>query len=148
MTETVGSSHSAFKLRVELVGHTSDVRGVSCSHGGEIATASRDRNVSVWDLKEPSAPVRTLSGHEHWVNDVHYLKDGRLSTACADGNVRVFDAESGMEMHKIKAHTQAACALSSDGTRLVTSSWDNTARVWDTDSGSALQSCGPHDAAV
>lgn len=148
MTGTAGSSQPTFKLRVELISHTSDVRGVSCSHTGEIATASRDRNVSVWDLNNPSAPVRTLSGHEHWVNDVHYLKDGRLTTACADGSVRVFDADSGMELHKINAHKQAACALSSDGSRLVTSSWDKTARVWDTDSGAALQSCGPHDAAV
>lgn len=148
MNKATSSSRLTYRLRAELIGHTSDVRGVSCCTSGQIATASRDRHVRLWDLSESSEPLQTLSGHDHWVNDVHYLDNSRLSTACADGSVRIFDASSGMLLHKIDAHAQAACALSSDGDLLVSSSWDKTARVWDAQSGSARYSCGPHDAAV
>ncbi len=139
---------SAYRLRVELVGHTSDVRGVTCSPAGQIATASRDKLVNIWDVSASSAPLRTLSGHGHWVNDVVYVDERRIASACADGSVRVWDSISGAILHDIAAHKQAACGLSTDGVRLISSSWDKSARVWDASSATPLQSCGPHDAAV
>jgi len=142
------SSAPSFRLRANLVGHSSDVRGVSSSPSGEIATASRDNNVLLWDLNEPSAPLKTLSGHQHWVNSVLFIDSSRVATGCADGSVRVWDAQSGEVVHDIKAHKLAACALSSDGNILISSSWDKSARVWDLSNGSPIQTFAPHDAAV
>lgn len=137
-----------YRLRTELIGHTSDVRGVSCSPTGEIATSSRDSNVHLWNPNESSMPARTLSGHSHWVNAVLFLDSNRVATACADGSIRIWDSVSTSVLHDIAAHKQAACALASDGTRIISSSWDKSARLWDATSGMLLQTCTPHDAAV
>lgn len=138
----------AFRLRAQLLAHKSDVRGVTVSPAGTVATCSRDRLVCVWNVSAPSAPVQSLIGHAHWVTDVVFLDESRVASSCADGSIRIWDASSGKSLVEISAHTQSACSLFADKKYLVSSSWDAFARVHDAATGHLLYTCGPHPAAV
>lgn len=41
---------SVFKFRGELIGHTSDVRGLCCLRDGTLVSSSRDMSVRSWKL--------------------------------------------------------------------------------------------------
>ena len=54
--------------------------------------------------------------------------------------VRLWDLDTGKEVRRFAGHTDrvAGLAVSADGRRLLTGSWDGTVRFWDGDTGQAL----------
>jgi WD40 repeat protein/serine/threonine protein kinase len=63
-----------------------------------------------------------------------FSPDGwRIASSDQDGWVKVWDAKTGREILKFRAHREHArsVAFSPDGQRLATGSWDGTVKVWD-----------------
>ena len=56
-----------------------------------------------------------------------------MSSASNDHTLKIWDAATGTERTTLTGHTDqvTACAVSPDGTWIVSASWDTTLRIWD-----------------
>jgi WD40 repeat protein len=115
-----------------LIGHTDSINGIAW-HGHRIATVSRDRTVSIWDVTPRGSQTGTLLGHEDSVQNVSWSPDGtRLATASQDGTAVIWDIAQNSAVATLR-HEGAVSDLawSPDGERLVTASRGAAARIWD-----------------
>jgi WD40 repeat protein len=82
----------------------------------------------------PGGPlIRTLVGHEGFVNTVVVFDQGRRAISGShDNTARVWDLERGIEIMKLADHSNVvtAVAVTSDGGCAITVHWD-TIKVWD-----------------
>ena len=110
-----------------LKGHGGPIKGVVSGDDGAIVTASFDNSVGVW--RDGSA--QWLEGHTAAVNAVAYLADGRVVSAGDDFSVRVWTpATRTSRILGQHAGKVIQLALSPDGSRVASASWDGTARIW------------------
>ena len=104
-------------------------------------------------LRESEALVRTLTGHTQRVNACAVSPDGAWIVSAggrhisgydsaeyrrkADCTLRIWDAATGAELAMLSGHTGKVngCAVSPDGTWIVSASQDNTLRIWDVATG-------------
>ena len=58
----------------------------------------------------------------------------------------MWDLDSGEELRTLRGHEDSvnAVALTADGRRAVSASWDQTLKVWDLDSGEELRTLRGH----
>ncbi|WP_224825707.1 c-type cytochrome [Cognatishimia sp. MH4019] len=106
-----------------LKGHGGPVMGVAVSPTGQIATASFDNTVGLWD---GTTPV-WLEGHEAAVKAVRFVDDTRLVSAGDDFRVLLWDDGVARELG---AHQGKVMALAVSGTRVASASWDGTIGLW------------------
>lgn len=102
------------------------------------------------DLPHP-ALVRTLLGHEEFVQDCDVSPDGtRVVSASLDKTLKVWDVRTGAVLHTLTGHAEPVlgCAYSPDGTRIVSASYDRTLKVWDAESGAELLTLTGHEGEV
>ncbi|WP_411152059.1 AAA family ATPase [Streptomyces sp. A30] len=149
-------------LATPLLGHTGAVYLTSFSPSGHtLATASYDRTVRLWDVRNPTHPKplgKPLTGHTSWVSSAVFSPDGStLATAGDDGTVRLWDVQD--PLHPIPlgkpltGHegTIYLLAFSPDGRTLASAGEDRTVRLWDMadpDRPKALGALTGHTAAV
>jgi WD40 repeat protein len=89
--------------------------------GKQLASASYDRTVRLWDAATGAA-AHTLEGHENAVKAVVFSPDGKqLASASYDRTVRLWDAATGAAAHTLEGHKGST--FPSDGAYLVTS-WE------------------------
>ena len=157
-----------YRLSAELAGHTADVRGVAVTSDGGLATAGRDKTVRVWPLKDGDARgcegPRVYDDHGYAVASVTCSAEvdrhpGLVVSGSYDltssgvtkipAVIKVRD-RAGTVLHTLEGHkaTVSALAVTWDGARLVSGSWDKTARVWDLDTGACVAELAGHTQAV
>ncbi|WP_425093003.1 c-type cytochrome [Tropicimonas sp. S265A] len=127
-----------------LKGHGGPIMSVSVAPSGQIATASFDNSVGLWNDGAP----KWLEGHEAAVKSVLFLDDTALVSAGDDFALWLWDARTGQgrELGRHKGQV-IGLAASPGGDLVATASWDGTIGLWPLDGGSARFLEG-HDAGV
>ena len=123
--------HSA-PAPAQLTGHGGPVRAIAISSdGNSVLSGSFDTAAIRWSLKTESAE-QVLRFHSDAVNAVAFLKDGRMVTAGADAKVAIWTPGRQQPDQVFEGHGApiASLAVSPDGARLASASWDHTVRIW------------------
>jgi WD40 repeat protein len=92
--------------------------------GRQLATASWDGLVTLWDIKS-GKKVHTLRGHTDRAIGVAFSPDGRrLASSSCDNTVILWDTQTGKKLNTLTGHIgyTLALAFSGDGKTLATSS--------------------------
>jgi WD40 repeat protein len=129
----------------------------------QFATASKDGTTRVWDSATGQS-VLTLrpTGESPEIYSVAFTPDGKqLVTGgcdefddegnCLAGTVTRWNATNGQALSSFLAHQDAVSdlAISPDGQKLATDSWDGTAKLWDLSAGTEIRSVtAPTDGTV
>lgn len=136
-----------------LRGHGEAIRATTSTTDGRLAlSASDDRTIRVWDLASGDVErvIGRLQGNAREISDCVTTPDGRLLGASADGVLRSWDISSGEEVWRIRAHELGvnACALTPDGTYLVTASSDSSLKLWTVSEGREVRTFIGHEDVV
>lgn len=100
--------------------------------GHQLATAGREPVIKIWNAST-GRPVKTLSGHQGWVNAVAFNPTGNiLVSASEDKTVRIWDVAKGQTLRTLPKQATAVTdiAISSDGQTLAASTEDGTIQLW------------------
>ncbi|MEL6205312.1 MAG: c-type cytochrome [Pseudomonadota bacterium] len=111
-----------------LKGHGGPVKGIAAAADGRILTASFDNSVGLW---RDGVPL-WLEGHSAAVNEVLFLPDGRILSGGDDFELRVWDPNTGVT-RAMNGHAGKimGLAVSPDGRRAASASWDGQIGLWD-----------------
>jgi eukaryotic-like serine/threonine-protein kinase len=116
-----------------LRGHTDSITAIAFSPDAtQLASASRDKTVKLWNLKTGEA-TRTLTGAESQLSSLSFSADGkRLAIGDIGLQVRVIDVATGTLVKAI-AHPDAVgeVALNSDGTLLAVAGLTDNSAVYE-----------------
>ncbi|KAI3633870.1 hypothetical protein MIR68_008202 [Amoeboaphelidium protococcarum] len=136
------SNNKKFQLSQNILAHESDVRAVCVVSDSMIASASRDKTVKLWVLKDKQFEVKaTFTGHQHFVNSLAYMKDagehypnGVILSGSMDKTICVWnvDAEGTVSEpdYQLVGHSDCVCTLGVLDQVVVSGSWDKSVKVW------------------
>lgn len=116
----------------QLTGHGGPVRAIAVSSDGDsVLSGSFDTAAIRWSLKTESAE-QVLRFHSDAVNAVAFLKDGQMATAGADAKIAIWTPGRQQPDRVFAGHGApiVSLAVSPDGARLASASWDHTVRIW------------------
>jgi WD40 repeat protein/transcriptional regulator with XRE-family HTH domain len=114
-----------------------------------LAAGGLDGRLVLWDRVSGEA-MMTYAAFDAGVEDIAFTPDGRRLLATGDLEMRLYERDSGALLRTMRGHTGAIpeLALSLEGTRVATASWDGTARLWDLGSGAQLLQLAGHTGLV
>ena len=164
------------RKRVTLSGHTSYVTACAVSPDGTwIVSASADQTLKIWDAASGRERA-TLADHTDWVLGCAVSPDGTWIVSASDDDVPEDLGEMGPRQHAVDtlkiwdvaggtltwpsslalnaapnpSHSNRvnACAVSSDGTWIVSAGEDQTLKIWDVASLSERATLIGHTAGV
>ncbi|MCS7160348.1 MAG: WD40 repeat domain-containing protein [Gemmatales bacterium] len=131
-----------------LLGHQDAIYGVAFGANGQLATASGDKTVRLWDWRHGKAQV--LQGHTSYVYRCRFSPDARhLATASHDRTVRIWESGTGKLLRTLQISKQPvyAVAFSGDGKWLACAGEEHAVRIWDWQNDALLKLLtGPKDA--
>ncbi|KAM9370560.1 WD repeat and SOCS box-containing protein 1 isoform 2-T2 [Phaethornis superciliosus] len=135
------------KLLLNLMDHTEVVRDLTFAPDGSLilVSASRDKTLRVWDLKDDGNMMKVLRGHQNWVYGCAFSPDSSiLCSVGASKAVFLWDMDKYSMIRKLEGHHNdvVACEFSPDGALLATASYDTRVYVWDPHIGVILMEFG------
>ncbi len=93
--------------------------------------------------------LRTLLGHNDWVNAVAVTPDGtQIISGSEDGTLKVWDLNRGKELFTLQGHEESVNTVAVTGLQAISGAWDKTLKVWDLESKKELFSFNGHEEAV
>ena len=151
-----------------LKGHTAGVASVAISADGKrIVSGSHDDTVKVWE-GATGREASTLKGHTGGVWSVAISADGRrIVSGSNDKTVKLWDTTTCQELLTLKGnrvlgamiekrppamtgHTDgvSSVAISADGKRIISGSFDDTLKIWDATTGQEVFTLEGHAGGV
>jgi telomerase protein component 1 len=131
--------------------HLGEVRSLAFSADGlEIASASQDNTVKIWD-PQSGLERKTLRGHHSSVNCCGFSPNGaQLVSASDDKAVILWDTLKGAELAILLGHEEAvtSCTFSPDGQNILSASSDKTLRLWDARTGKHQRTLKGHKTGI
>ena len=91
-----------YTLLMTLYGHSAAVNAIQIN-GDMIVSASGDRQIKVWNVKDGSS-VRTVPGHNKGIACVQF-DSKRIVSGSSDNTVRIYDAATGAEVAVLLGHS-------------------------------------------
>ncbi|KAK8559458.1 hypothetical protein V6N13_026880 [Hibiscus sabdariffa] len=131
----------AVVLRGTMRAHTDMVTAIAVpiDNSDMIVTSSRDKSIILWHLtkdeKTFGVPLRRLTGHSHFVQDVVLSSDSQFALSGSwDGELRLWDLTAGISTRRFVGHTKdvLSVAFSIDNRQIVSASRDRTIKLWNT----------------
>ena len=88
----------------------------------------------VWNVASEPKQQRQIGGHSATIFRIVRLPDGTMASCSADRSIRLFNPANGKVLGAIAGHKDwiYALAISPDGKRLASGSWDGEVRIWNT----------------
>ena len=126
------------------------VNHVTISEDGRtVVSGFNDGAIRVWDIRNMTAGVQSIEmDRRRIIREVGMSVDGRSVVSLINDHandryrVHLWDAESGMEIGEPlripRDCSGGVSAVTTNGRRVATGSWDGTVRVWDKESGMAV----------
>ncbi|HTL53468.1 MAG TPA: hypothetical protein VL860_12910 [Planctomycetota bacterium] len=122
----------------------------------DLATASYDRNISLWslpagDTKTTLLPGDAATSHQGPVKFLQLAPDGlTLLSGADDKTVALWDLTTQKRLAVLSGHTDwiASAVFSPDAHQVLTASHDGTARLWNARSGALIREFKGHTAKV
>ncbi|KAM8904653.1 WD repeat and SOCS box-containing protein 1 isoform 1-T1 [Spinachia spinachia] len=135
------------KLLLNLMDHTDIVRDLTFAPDGSLmlVSASRDKTLRVWDLKDDGNMVTVLRGHQNWVYCSAFSPDSSILCSVGAGKaVLLWNMDKLTMMRKLEGHHNdvVSCEFSPDGALLATASYDTRVIVWDPHKATVLLELG------
>jgi guanine nucleotide-binding protein subunit beta-2-like 1 protein len=127
----------------ELKGHGGWVTAIATTQvpgaPDRVISASRDKSIILWHINSDGyrygVPLRRLTGHSHFVQDVALSSDGQFALSGSwDGTLRLWDLSNGSTTRRFVGHTKdvLSVAFSADNRQIVSGSRDKTINLWNT----------------
>lgn len=135
------------KLLAELV-HSREINSVCYSPDGKfIMTSSRDETLKFWDAKTGDFMKEfDCSALLHNLNKANFSSDGKRILTSSQHDVLVLDASTGEQILRIDTkHWLNNTAISKDGQKILSESYESPPAVWDANSGDLLFEIGKTD---
>ncbi len=136
--------------QVVYTGHADEYTVAWSPMGNQIASASVDKTVQVWNPANGSA-IASYTGHTDVVHSLAWSSDGSyIASASNDQTVQVWEAPTGSPFLTYRGHTGAvnAVAWSPDGSLIASASNDGTVQVWNAATGAPFLTYRGHAGAV
>jgi len=119
------------KVALRIAGHEGPVLCAAFDpEGRRVATGGGDHMIRFWDVATGAAG-QVLEGHAGAVSALAFSGD-RLLSGGHDKTLRVWDVATGDQVLRMLAHDNwvTGVAMTADGTRVATCSFDATAKLW------------------
>jgi len=125
-----------FKQRV-ITGHTDFVLNIVKLNDNQIASASADKTIIVWDLLNDT--LKPLIGHRSSVRCVIKLNENQLASGSADRTIKIWSLLNFSCEKTLTGHTSSVrCLVLLSSDQIASGSCDCSIKVWDLNTGNSL----------